>query len=84
MGLGCVIVGVIAARLQCPFCTKTCKNKNVLGTHISREYRAAAGNREHRAAAARDAAGSALAWTHVDSTFPVKVTIQPEPPAVHK
>ena len=34
-----MIVGVIAgARLQCPFCTKACKNRNVLATHISREH----------------------------------------------
>ena len=78
-----VIVGVVAGpRLQCPFCVKTYKNRNVLGTHVSREHRAAAGR--DGAAAAAAAGDSALAWTHVDSSCPVKVTIQPEPPAVHR
>ena len=78
-----MVVDVIAgARLQCTFCTKTCKNRNVLATHVSREHRAAAaGSRDARPTTT---IGDALAWTHVDSTCPVKVTIQPEPPAVHK
>ena len=76
-----MIVGVIAgARLPCPFCTKTCKNQNVLGTHISREHRAAAaGSRDAApAAAAGDAVGGPV-WKHVDrNAEPVKVFIEPE------
>ena len=34
-----------------PFCTKTCKNRNVLGPHTSREHRAAAGGCRAAAAA---------------------------------